>query len=179
MCPRTARVGIVTVGILAYGVISSPQTLATRQLMKNKLVHAQRILEAVMTSDFNLLGRETDALSHTTQQPGWWVLTTPEYKRYSTAFLNATNDLTTAARDHDLDAVALHYATMTMTCYECHRYVKRARIADLDPIREGAGSKSTARQAPTKPAAPDAAITLDTPPARVVPFVWPIAQPTR
>jgi hypothetical protein len=57
------------------------------------------------------------------------VLKTPEYSRQSEAFVRATEDLVAAAKHRDLDLAAMHYVSLTMSCYQCHRYVKNARIA--------------------------------------------------
>jgi hypothetical protein len=129
MHTRIVRLSIAVLVLLAWTVTSWSQTRATRHVMQEKLAHTQGILEALMKSDFGVLEREADALSRATEQPGWAVLTTPEYIRYSSAFRNAVADVRAAAVDHDLDAAALHYAGMTMACYQCHRYVKNARIA--------------------------------------------------
>ena len=46
------------------------------------------------------------------------------------AFVRATDDLKAAAKDRDLDGAALHYTALAMSCYQCHRYIKNARVAD-------------------------------------------------
>jgi hypothetical protein len=97
--------------------------------MQQKLELSHHVLEAVMTSDCDALERDSNALARLTEKPGWMVLTTPEYVRYSGAFVNAVQELSAAARDHDLDAAAIRYASMTMACYQCHRYVKNSRVA--------------------------------------------------
>jgi len=124
------------------------QTLATRQIMEEKLARSQRILEALMMSDFETLQRESEALSEVIDEPGWTVLKTPEYRRYSSAFLNGLTDLIATARERDLDASMLHYNSVTMTCYQCHRYLKNARITDLVPIAstDGGGQKPPTRR---------------------------------
>src|SRR5579864_6030747 len=104
-------IAFAMVGMIGLGVNALPQTLATRHVMKQKLAHSQRILESLMTSDFDTLERESEALSHVVEQPGWGVLTTPEYIHYSSAFLTATTELVKAARAHDLDGAAGHYTT--------------------------------------------------------------------
>jgi hypothetical protein len=43
--------------------------------------------------------------------------------------------LVQAAEERDLDAAAVHYAAMTMTCYQCHRYIKNARIVGGGSVR--------------------------------------------
>jgi cytochrome c556 len=119
----------IAVGFAVFGTELNGQTAATGRVMREKLAHSQQILKALLTSDFALLERESTALARATELPGWLVLEGPEYQRHSTAFLRATQDLIEAAKERDLDAAASHYTTLTMTCYQCHRYMKNARIA--------------------------------------------------
>ncbi len=116
---------------LAFGASGrmSAQTTATRAVMHEKLELSHHVLEAVMTSDYAALERDARALARVTEKPGWMVLTTPEYVRYSGAFTSAVHELVAAAADRDLDNAAVRYTAMTMACYQCHRYVKNARIA--------------------------------------------------
>ena len=145
------------------------QTLSTHQVMLDKLTHTQRAVEALMKGDADAIAREANALSRLTEQPGWAVLTTPEYVHFSSAFLNATRDLDAAAREGDLDDAALHYASMVMACYSCHRYLKSARISQIDWLDGGDGQKPPARQPPARPPAnpstPPKAVPKSPPPA--------------
>lgn len=129
MTTRTFRLSVLGTALVLGASFTSGQTTATRQVMREKLVHAERILEAVMKSDFPLLEQESEALSRMPERPGWMVLNTPEYTRYSRAFVSAVEELRQAGLDHDLDAAALRYSTVTMACYQCHRYVKSTRLA--------------------------------------------------
>jgi hypothetical protein len=131
MTKRTATQAIGALVVVMIGLTSSAsmQTPATGRAMREKLVHAQRLLEAITTSDFALLERESQALSRVTSELGWMVLKTPEYRRQSDTFLRATEDLVAAAKARDLDLAAMHYVSMTMSCYQCHRYIKAMRIA--------------------------------------------------
>jgi hypothetical protein len=113
--------------LVSSGANPSGQTPATRKVMRDKLDLSHRVLESVMTSNLDALVSDTTALARITGRPGWAVLTTPEYVRYSGAFVAAVQSLSTAAKEHDLDTAAARYAAMTMACYDCHRYVKRAR----------------------------------------------------
>lgn len=128
----TMRMFIRSLAVLGVVVMSGTavpgQTPATGLVMREKLAHSEQILEAVMTSNYPLLQRESEALAQATKAPAWAVLKTPEYARYSAAFLTATQDLIEAARQRDSDAAALRYVSLTLTCYACHRYVKGARI---------------------------------------------------
>ena len=105
------------------------QSPATARVMREKLGHSQKILEAILTSNFGLLERESAALARVTKNPAWMVLKGPEYLRQSEAFLKALEALDVAAKEHDLDRAAERYTALTMTCFRCHRYVKDQRIA--------------------------------------------------
>src|SRR5438105_3237772 len=115
---------LLTAIILLLSASASTQTTATARLMREKLTHAHRVLEALTTSNYALLEHESMALEETTKELGWMVLKTPEYERQSDAFLHAAEDLVAAAKHRNLDLAAMHYVSLTMSCYQCHRYVK-------------------------------------------------------
>lgn len=108
---------------------SSAQTTALSRVMRQKLEQSQGMLAAVVTSNWADLERRSEALVRVTSDPAWAVLNTPEYARQSQAFLRAAQDLIDAAKRRDLDAAPLAYASLTLSCVQCHRYVARARIA--------------------------------------------------
>jgi hypothetical protein len=119
--------------VLLVLVLSAPalpgQTPSTRRVMREKLTHSQRILEAILTSDFALLDRETAALTRVTETAAWQALRSPEYLRQSEAFLTANRALNEAAKNRDLDGAAELYTSLTMSCFACHRHMKDSRIA--------------------------------------------------
>jgi hypothetical protein len=120
---------VVVALVMTCGSAPAGQTAATARVMREKLVHAQQVLRAIMISDYKLLEQESTALSRVTKDEGWNVLTSPEYLRQSAAFVRSMEDLVEAAKQRDLDAAAIGYTTMTMRCYQCHRYLKGVRIA--------------------------------------------------
>jgi hypothetical protein len=115
--------------LLTAGSSVPAQTEATRQLMRAKLDHAGQVLEALMTSDFARLDREAAALAAVTAAPGWAVLSTERYERYSVTFRRAAEDLAEFAKARDSEAAMRAYVAVTLSCYQCHSYVKGARIA--------------------------------------------------
>ena len=125
----------VGVLLLAMSVGASGQTVRMKQVMRSKLDHSQRILEAVVTSNWQLLDRESRSLAQVTRDPTWNALAMPEYVRYTEAFLRATDELTAAAGSRDLERGSLGFVTLTTSCVACHRYLARARIAVDRPIR--------------------------------------------
>lgn len=98
-------------------------------VMRQKLIHSQAILAAVVTSDWPMLDRESRALVKTTQDPAWIMMTAPEYLRYSDGFMNALHRLILASAKKDLDAAAEAQIELTTSCVQCHQYLTRRRIS--------------------------------------------------
>ncbi|MGB7220200.1 MAG: hypothetical protein WBD07_15485 [Vicinamibacterales bacterium] len=123
------RLSLVVLLLALSGPDAPAQTAATSRVMREKLGHSQKILEAIMTSDFKSLEERSLALANVTKTEGWAVLKSAEYLRQSAAFVRALDDLVASARQKNLDTAVIHYMGMTMTCYECHRHLKNTRIA--------------------------------------------------
>lgn len=112
---------------------SSAQTARTKQVMRAKLEHSQKILEAVVTSNWQMLERESREMAQVVRDPAWLSAMMPEYVRQGDAFLRATNDLAEAAKARDLDAASLGLISLTTSCVSCHRYVARSRLVRTLP----------------------------------------------
>lgn len=112
---------------------AAAQTARLNLVMRSKLQHSQRILEAVVTSNWRLLDAESKALAEVTRDPAWSVLQFPEYVRHSTAFVRATDDLIEAARLRDLEGASLGFVALSTSCVSCHRYIARSRVVAVRP----------------------------------------------
>ena len=126
---KTLRLAAIPALLALFGVVVAAQTPSTGRVMREKLGHSQKILEAILTSNFSQLERESAALSKATQAPAWTVLRGPEYVHQSERFLKSLQDLDTAAKERDLDAAVKYYTDLTMSCFGCHRYMKDKRLA--------------------------------------------------
>ena len=122
---------ILLVAVSAGG--ASSQTIRLNQVMRSKLEHSQKILEAVVTSNWQLLDAQTKEMARITRDPAWSVLQFPEYARHSAAFLRATDDLAEAARLRDLEGASLGFVALSTSCVSCHRYLARSRIVGAQP----------------------------------------------
>jgi cytochrome c556 len=74
------------------------------------------------------------------QAAGWQAFPTEEYLHHTANFRRAAEALIRAAKDRNVDGAALAYVQMTMTCVDCHKYVRQQRRAGLDrgePGKEG------------------------------------------
>jgi hypothetical protein len=124
-----ARLSLVVFLLALSGHDAPAQTTATSRLMREKLTHSQKILEAIMTSDFKGLEEHSVVLANLTKTDAWSVLKSAEYQRQSTAFVHALDALIASARQKNLDTAAINYVGMTITCFECHRHLKNTRVA--------------------------------------------------
>jgi hypothetical protein len=124
-----ARLSLGVLLLALSGHDAPAQTAATSRVMREKLTHSQKILEAIMTSDFKGLEEHSVALANLTKTDAWSVLKSAEYQRQSAAFVHALDDLIASARQKNLDTAAIHYVGMTLTCFECHRHLKGTRVA--------------------------------------------------
>jgi len=126
----TIRLGALTIAVLLLAAgAAHAQTARTAPMMREKLVHAQRVLEALTTSDYRMLDSESAALARIAESPRWADLKTRELRGYTDNFLKTIADLAAASKRRDLDAAAASYSTMVGTCYECHQHLKTTRIA--------------------------------------------------
>jgi hypothetical protein len=121
--------GVVALSVF-LGLAASPgQGPALNRVMRQKLAHAQKILEAVVTSDWIGLETHSRELERLTDDPAWMVLKYPEYARHSAAFVRTIQGLHRAAAQRDLEQTPKAYVAVTLQCVECHRYLARARLA--------------------------------------------------
>jgi hypothetical protein len=129
-----AFISVICVAVLfALGsLLAQPKSLSpTRQFMRQKLEHTQRVLEGISLEDFELVAKHARKLSAMSQEASWRAFDNPEYVRFSDSFRRDVNALNKAAADHNLDAATLAYVKMTMGCVECHKFVRGKKVAKL------------------------------------------------
>jgi hypothetical protein len=106
-------------------------------VMQRKLAHAQKVLEALALNDFDKIKAEADSLQQCAKEASWQVLKTPKYDLYSNDFIRNLENLQAAAKKKNIDAAALSYVEVTLTCVKCHQYVREERIGaapELGPL---------------------------------------------
>jgi hypothetical protein len=106
---------------------------ALASVMHQKLAHAQKLLEAVVTSDWVALESHSRELQRLTGDRRWMVLEYPEYAQHAAAFVGAVQDLHHAAVRRDLDETSKAYVAVMLACVDCHQYLARQRIARPQP----------------------------------------------
>jgi hypothetical protein len=104
-----------------------------RDLMRKKLENSQKVLEGIAVNDFKLIAKHAEELIDLSKEAEWKVLKTPQYEIHSNEFRRSAETLIKNAKDKNLDAAALTYMEMTLTCVRCHKYVREERMTWLDP----------------------------------------------
>ena len=97
---------------------------STKEFMREKLAHSQKILEALTMEDYSMLTQRSQKLSALTRQANWRVFQNPDYDQFSAAFQSQVDALTKAAKEKNIDAGTLAYVRMTISCVDCHKYVR-------------------------------------------------------
>ncbi len=102
------------------------------ELMQKKLAAAQKVLEGVATNDFDKIIKQADELLAVSKQVEWRIIKTPQYELYSDDFRRTADDLAKSAKEKNIDAAALKYVELTLTCVKCHKYVREVRMTSTD-----------------------------------------------
>ena len=130
---RALAIGTLTAAILVlfWSSLSGQDEPAgeVRALMREKLDHAQKILEGTTSEVYDLVLKHAAELRRLTGEKEWKVLPTVEYNQLSMEFLRSVESLETAAKAKEQDAVDLAYLNLTMKCMYCHKYVRTTREA--------------------------------------------------
>ena len=101
--------------------------------MQAKLKDNTTILEGLMTNQFGQVAKAAEHLNLMSTATEWHVIQGPVYKQHSMEFRRATGELKKAAKKKNLDAAALAYMHMTMTCINCHKFVRGTQLVDGGP----------------------------------------------
>jgi hypothetical protein len=131
---RFLLVYVVLAAVLGTAAgLARGQDATPKELMRSKLNHSQKLLEALVLEDFRGMAKQSQALSLLSLAASWQVLQTPEYAHQSLEFRRAADALHNAAEKKNLDGAALAYVQMTMKCVSCHKYVRGVRMAAAEP----------------------------------------------
>src|SRR5262249_28399608 len=103
-----------------------------KELMRSKLEHAQKVLEAIALNDLDGIAKNAKALRQISERAGWRVFPTPQYLLHSNEFQRVAEKLEKDAKDKSLDGAALSYVELTLNCVRCHKYVREQRMTRAD-----------------------------------------------
>jgi cytochrome c556 len=123
---------VALLGLLCFSPARTQDKGTLRDFMRAKLEHSQKVIEGLAMEDFPLIEKHSQELSLLSQAEMWQVVQTPEYLQHSTEFRRAADALNDAAEDKNIDGAALAYMEVTLKCVNCHKYVRKVRMASLE-----------------------------------------------
>lgn len=118
----------VTLAVTWFSQAQTRPDATTKEIMKEKLDHSHYILNGIATGNFDLISGNAENLSKLSQSAPWRARETPEYEVLSAEFRRHADALAKAARDRNLDAASLAYVQMTLSCVNCHKYMRGPKI---------------------------------------------------
>jgi hypothetical protein len=93
-------------------------------VMQRKLAHSHKVLEALAKKDFKALEAGADGLIECVNDLTWKINETDKYLANTANMLRQAEALKKAAKDKNIDAAALAYVDMTLTCVKCHQFLR-------------------------------------------------------
>jgi hypothetical protein len=103
-------------------------------VMQRKLAHSQKVLEGLAKNDFGKIGTSAEGLIECVKDETWKINQTDKYLVYTNDFLRRAEGLKKAAKDKNLDAAALAYVDMTLTCIKCHQYLREDGVRSVPDL---------------------------------------------
>jgi cytochrome c556 len=134
MRSRVLAVVLVLAAIgLGTALAQTRRSRATKEFMRDKLELSQKVLEGLAMEDYDLISAKAQKLSAMSREAPWQVFENPDYAQHSITFRRNADSLVRAAREKNLDAATLAYVRMTMSCVDCHKFVRGKVVAQAAP----------------------------------------------
>jgi hypothetical protein len=137
-------IGIFLMTFVLFLFVNSGHTQArvnTREVMRAKLHYAQGVLEGLATENFSLIKTNAQRLSALSQSADWRLRQTVEYQKFTTDFNRQAMALEKLAGENNLDGATVAYFQLTVSCVQCHKYLRGAREAKGTFELPGTGNK--------------------------------------
>jgi len=107
--------------------------------MRRKLDLSKKTLEGIVLEDYQMVFDGAESLRRLSQAAEWRAFLSEDYREYSGRFQRVAGELTRMADAKNLDGATLKYVELTMSCVECHKYVRSTRPEPRpQPVETGA-----------------------------------------
>lgn len=103
-----------------------------RKFMRQKLHASNQILEGLCTEDLQMVSEGSATLMTMSGEEKWRVSNDIMYRRYSTEFIHAVEELQKEAEDNDMNGTSMAWVNVTMKCLKCHEWVRNTILVDSD-----------------------------------------------
>lgn len=93
-------------------------------LMRRKLEHTRGMMEGLATEDFALIQKHAKLMNDLATLEQWSRPESPRYRAQLNIFWSANKEMMRHAKDKNLDGAALSYTQMTLSCVNCHKFLR-------------------------------------------------------
>jgi hypothetical protein len=120
----------LTFAVIAITTIRAeqPTTQHTRaEFMRQKLNFSKDVLEGLALENYALIEKSARALKRLSEGAEWEVPTIPnatDYVSQTSEFQRHADELAKQAKAHNIEGATLAYLKVTMSCVQCHKYVR-------------------------------------------------------
>jgi hypothetical protein len=102
---------------------------AIKAFMRKKLAASQSLIEGLALEDFELIEKGTAQLKAMSIAAEFMVVDDPLYAGHADEFRRTVAKTAKAAKEKRLDGATLGFVDMTMSCVECHKFVRAILVA--------------------------------------------------
>ena len=102
------------------------------KFMRQKLQASNLILEGLCTEDLQMVSDGSKTLMKMSGEERWRVSNDVMYRRYSTEFVHAVEELQKEADDNDMNGTSMAWVNVTMKCLKCHEWVRNTILVDSE-----------------------------------------------
>jgi len=102
------------------------------RFMRQKMQASNLILEGLCMDDMNTVASGAQTLLKMPSEARWRVSNDMMYRRYSTEFVQAVEELQKEAEENDIDGASMAWVNVTMKCLKCHKWVRNTVLADSE-----------------------------------------------
>lgn len=108
-------------------VVAQNPPVEKQSVMKRKLTHSQKMLEALALADYTAMEKSSDELLKCVREATWLLSDSDDYLRLSEQFRRNIMEFKQAAVKKNIDAAALAYSDMTRDCVRCHKHIRESK----------------------------------------------------
>lgn len=100
-----------------------------KKMMEDKLETSKKLLGAVAQNNFAKAETNAEELSRISIELGKKFPKNEPFQEFGKEYRNELQGLLKAARKQNTEGMTLAYVKVTMSCFNCHTYVRETRIA--------------------------------------------------
>lgn len=105
---------------------------ALSKFMRQKMQATNDIMEGLLLEDPKLINTAAKKLKEMSDAEHWRVSNDMMYRHHSEDFRSSVDKLIVASKGQSIDRAALAWFDVTLSCIDCHRFVRTVLIAEAD-----------------------------------------------